>query len=557
MNLPLIVLDLAGAAALLIWAVRMVRTGVERAHGAALRRLLRRIGDDRFRAAGTGTLMAILLQSSTAVAILAAGFAASGLLAAPTGLALMLGADLGSALVVRVLSLDLGWLTPALMVTGAALFLRSGSRAVRQTGRILIGLSLILLSLRLIGEATAPLREAGASPAIVEYLRRDFITAFVLGVAFTWLVHSSVAAILLVASLAAQGVLPLELGLSLMLGANLGGGLIAFGLTRASEPEARRVPTGNLIFRMAGSVAALLAVHQFGLPIHLAGSDPAMKIVNLHVAFNLALVALCLPFVGPVAALSESLHPAAAQDPETMTRRVSALDRTVLDMPGRALASVTRETLHMGETVERMLRSVMEIYETGDRERIRHIKRLNAEVSATHSAVKLYLAELNRGVLDAEQSRRSMELAGFAINLQNAGDLIARNLMGLAQERADAALAFSPEGWREMTDVHDRVLANVQLALNVMVSGDAESARQLVEEKDLMRELERVSYERHLKRLEMGATRSIETSDIHIETVRTLKQINSLLATMGYGILTETGELLDTRLAGRDDAEAG
>jgi phosphate:Na+ symporter len=131
MNLPLIVLNIAGAAALLIWAVRMVRTGVERAHGAALRRFVRRIGDDRIRAAGTGTIIAVLLQSSTAVAILSAGFAVSGLLGTAPGLALLLGADLGSALVVRILSLDLGWLTPALMVTGAALFLKSGSRAVR------------------------------------------------------------------------------------------------------------------------------------------------------------------------------------------------------------------------------------------------------------------------------------------------------------------------------------------------------------------------------------------------------------------------------------------
>ena len=554
MNLPLVVLNIAGAAALLIWAVRMVRTGVERAHGAALRRLVRGIGDDRMRAAGTGTVIAVLLQSSTAVAILSAGFAASGLLGTATGLALLLGADLGSALVVRILSLDLGWLTPALMVTGAALFLKSGSRAVRQTGRILIGISLILLSLRLIGEATAPLRDAGAAPAMVEYLRRDFVTAFVLGALFTWLVHSSVASILLTASLAAQGVLPLELGLSLMLGANLGGGLIAFALTRASAPEARRIPTGNLIFRAGGAVLALLAINQLGLPVDLAGPDPAARIINLHVAFNLALLGLCLPLTAPVARLTERLHPAATADPDIMTRRVSALDRTVLDMPGRALASATRETLQMGETVERMLRPVMEIYESGDRDRIRHIRSLNDEVNATHSAVKLYLAELNRGVLDADQSRRSMELAGFAINLQNAGDLIARNLMGLAQERAGAALAFSPEGWREMTDIHDRVASNMQLALNVMVSGDRDSARQLVEEKDRMRELERISYERHLKRLEKGAARSVETSDIHVETVRTLKQINSLLATLAYGILTESGELLDTRLAGREDA---
>ncbi len=554
MSFSLLVLHLAAAATLLIWAVRMVRTGVERAHGAALRRILHRAEGGRLRAAGAGAAIAVLLQSSTAVAMLAAGFAASGALGLATGLAMLLGADVGSALVVQILSVDLSWLMPFLLIAGGWLFLKGASRGVKQTGRILMGIALILLSLRMIGEATEPLRASTFLPIVVGYLRDDFVTAFLLGALFTWLIHSSVAAILLFMALAAEGVLPVELGLSLMLGANLGGGLIAVGLTRGAAPDAQRLPLGNFAFRALGAVAALLTVHFLEPPLHLAGGDAARQIVNLHLGFNLALALLCLPLTGPMEQLLRWAVPEAGpseQGPDLLAARVSALDRSVLRSPGRALASTTRELLRMSEIIEMMLRPVMELYESGDRERIKRIRRLDQEVNAAHSQIKLYLAELSRGTMSADEAQRSMELAGFAINLEHVGDIVAKSLLQLAAEKADHRLRFSREGWRELTDLHARVLNNMQIALNVLVSGDYNSARQLVEEKDRMRELERLSRQRHLQRLQSGARESVETSEIHLETVRALKEINSLFATIAYPILTESGDLLESRLAER------
>ena len=197
MTVTLIFLHLAGAVTLLLWAVRMVRTGVERAYGAALERALRRARDNRIRAVGLGAAVAMLLQSATAVGILAAGFAASGLAEFGTALTLLLGADLGSALVVQILSFDLSWLIPFLLIAGGWMFLKGTRRDVRQTGRILVGIALILVSLKMIGESTIPLRQSEALPAIVGYLREDIFTSFLLGALFAWFVHSSVAAILL------------------------------------------------------------------------------------------------------------------------------------------------------------------------------------------------------------------------------------------------------------------------------------------------------------------------------------------------------------------------
>jgi phosphate:Na+ symporter len=454
--------------------------------------------------------------------------------------------------VVQILSIDLRWLVPLLLIGGGLMFFRGINREWRQSGRILIGVALILVSLGMIAEATEPLRGAEGLPAIVSYLHGDFLTAFLIGAAFTWLVHSSVASILLVATFAAQGIVPIELAVSLMLGANLGGGLIAVGLTRNSVIEAKRIAAGNLLFRGLGAIVVLLFFHLLDPPLGMLGPDAARQLVNLHLLFNVALVVLCLPLTGPVASLVGRVlrpRPTPAELADPLAPPASCLDQTVIGVPAGALACATRELLRMAEIIERMLKPLMELYETGDPEKIKQAKKLEEAVDQAQQEIKLYLARIT--YKGEEEARRGQELSSFAINLEYVGDAISKTLLRLAETRRDQKLQFSPDGWRELNELHHRVMANMQLALNVLVSKDRESARQLLEEKDAMGSAERASYGEHLKRLQSGATESIETSNIHLETVRALKTINSLFASVAYPILRETGDLLDSRLAGK------
>ncbi|HEY0854907.1 MAG TPA: Na/Pi cotransporter family protein [Devosia sp.] len=550
MNPYLLLLHLAGAIALLLWAVRMVRTGVERSQEPLLKRVLHQSGGGRIRAAGIGAAIATVLQSSTAVAILAAGFAASGALTLATGLALMLGADLGSSLVVQILSIDLEWLTPVLLLAGALLFFKGQTRELKQAGRIVIGIALILVSLRMIGEATAPLRDATFLPNVISYLRNDIVTAFILGAAFTWLVHSSVASVLLIATFAGQGLVPLELGVSLLLGANLGGGLIAVGLTRQSAVQARRITWGNLTFRGLGAVLALVAFHVLQPPATLLGDTAARQLVNFHLAFNVVLLIVCLPLTGIVAAIIEKLvkpKPTPEELANPLAEAPSCLDQAVVGMPALALASATRELLRMAEIIERMLQPLMELYETGDPEKIKQARALEKAVDQAQSEIKLYLAKID--YTGEAEAQRGHELSNFAINLEYVGDAITKTLLKLAETRRDQKLSFSPEGWRELNELHHRVMANMRLALNVLVSKDRESARQLLMEKAAVSTAERESYGQHLNRLRSGTAQSVETSNIHLETVRALKTINSLFASVAYPILQQSGDLLDSRLA--------
>ena len=546
----MVLLNLAAAVLLLLWAVRMVRTGFERAYGHRMKDGLRRYGSNLPGAALAGLVLAVLLQSSTAAGILAAGFASSGLLPLSSALAALLGADLGSALVVRVLLLDLSWIMPLLMVAGVTAFLRFEDRLIRQTGRILIGIALVLVALRLIGDATEPIRDNPALVELVAHLDRDPVTAAALAALFAWLVHSGVAAVLLLSTFVSRGVVPLETALPMVLGINVGAGLVGVWLTRAMPPVARRVPVGNAIFRSGAALAGLAAFSVWPDIWPGTGAPASVEVVHAHIVFNAALAFICIPLAPLMTRLTSTLIPdvdVAEPDP---FQRVSLLDRSVIATPKLALASATREVLHMGETVEGMFAPLADLFESGDPNLMARIRRMDGDVNRAHRDIKLYIAEVNRGQLDEADAQRGIELTDVAINLEHAGDIISKTLLPLIEDKVARQLAFSPDGWREILDLHARVADNMRLVLNVLISGDLESARQVVREKERVRQLERSSHDRHLQRLQAGVAESLATSNIHLEVLRGLKEINSLLASTAYPMLANSGQLLGSRLAG-------
>lgn len=545
----LVLIQMLGAVMLLLFAVRMVRTGFERASGPSLRRVIGKAAAGRVSGAASGAGVAVLLQSATAVAMLAAGFASSGFLSTAAGLSVLLGADLGSALVVQFLSFDLKWLVPLLLAVGAWMFLKIDARKVKQTGRILIGIALVLISLEMIGESTAPLKESPFMPQVAGLLADDAVTALLVGALLAFLLHSSVAAVLMIAAFAQNAGLPMSAAVPLLLGANVGAGAVAIWLTRGLDLNARRLPVGNFVFRIAGAFAALGIVSVFPLPLDQLSQDPAQQVVAFHLLFNLGLVLVCLPVVGPVARCVDLIM-SANRKPDEAARVVpqSALDNRVVHVPRLALASATRELLRMGELVETMASPVMMMLERGDPREIQRLQELDREVNKIHSEIKLYVAALNRGELNDEEAERSMQLVSFAVNIERAGDLVSKNLFERALDLQKNGIHFSAEGTRELEDMHDRVLANMRLALNVLVSGDVESARELIAEKDRMRAMERASHDKHLDRLKTNTLESMATSNAHMEVVRSLKEINSLFAAVAVPILAREGQLRETRL---------
>ena len=547
-NLIQFIISVSGAVALLIWAVRLVRTGVERGFKTQLRQWLRQSGRNRLYAAGSGLGAAVLLQSSTAVAVLVSNFLSKGGLSVTAGLAILLGADVGSALVSQILLVQQDFLIPLLLLIGVTLFLRNANSNLSQVGRILIGLSLILVSLNMIRLATGPMVVNPSTSVIMGYLGRDLFTAFLIGASFAWMVHSSVAAVLLCVTLAGQSILPPLAAAVMVLGANLGGSFIAYVLTWSAPVSSRQMVVANLLLRGCFAVIVAFCVSTIPNILPYLGADPAQQIINLHLVFNLVLVIVALPLVYPVTNLIQFIVTENANVNDTFGS-VSALDPTAINRPSRGLDCAARELLIMGQKIERMLIEVEILYRDWSTISATAITKQNKEIKEMHHKVKLYLAKLGQTGLEKDFARRSMELALISTGLDAASDTIARTILKLAKRLNTQGVKFSDEGRKEINRFWDRTLGNVQLALNVMMTQNPGEARELIAAKEKVARVEQKLQRLHLGRLRKGLFDGIESSNIHQETLRALKQINASFAMVGYPILAKSGDLLKSRLA--------
>ena len=544
----LLAAHLAAAVALLLWSVRLIRTGVERAFMPELKRVLRNLSAHRLSAAAGGGVAAIVLQSSTAVALIGTGFAVSGMLAPHSALAMLLGADLGSALLTQLLVLPIHDIVPFALIAGVALFSKAKSRKAKQVGRIIVGFALVLISLGMIGEATAPIGENAIVQSIAAYFRTDLLSAFAIGALLAWAMHSTIAAVLTFATFAASGLVAAPVAAALVIGSNLGGALIPFGLLWTAERPARLVLTGNLVARGLTTLVFLVLLVRGVLDLGFLGGNAGQQTIALHIALNAAMLVLALPLAGRLVAMADAVLPRTGRSPAAA---VSALDPEALDHPPLALACAQRELLRMAETVQAILVPVIRLFRTWDPEVARMIELREEAIDRMHFETKIYVSRLREIDMSAGDEKRTLDIVALANNLEEAADRVAVSLTALARKMRDEALTFSPEGLTDLEDFHDQVVSNGKLALSVLTTGDAEAARQLVAEKDRIRVEEQSLQERHLKRLQEGGTASIETTNIHQEVLRLLKQINAALTYVAYPIAEETGDLLGSRLARR------
>ncbi len=541
-----LLLHLFGAAALLLWGLRMVRTGVLRAYGAQLRQSLSKATSNRFTAFLTGLGITCLLQSSSATALLSASFASRGLVTTAGALAVMLGADLGTSLVAQAYSFKVGWVSPLLIIIGWVMFNKFEDSKVKDLGRAIVGLGIALLGLHLITDAAEPVRDAPLLPQLLLVMSDAPMFSVLVGAALTVLSTSSLAVVLLVVSFIVKALIPIDLGLALILGANLGSAVMPILATSGEPPEARRVPIGNLIFRVIG---VTLAVPLLGLvQPYLAEiqSEPARQALNYHVIFNLALAVIFIWFTSPVARLTSRLLPDQVNSDDPSKPRY--LSQGPVDQPTIALANAGREALRMGDLVGQMLRQSLAVFRSDDRRLIKQVSDIDSHIDRLNEAIKLYLTGVSRELMDPKDQKRVVDLITFITNLEHIGDILDKNLMELAAKKLKYQLKFSPEGTRELDELHERLTHNLELAMNVFMSSDIKLARQLFAEKQIFRELERIAAENHLERLRSGRIESMQTSSLHLDILRDLKRINSHLAIVAQPILESAGELSPSRL---------
>ncbi len=537
-------IDLLGAGALIIWGLRLIKTGILRAFGSSLRLWIAKGTGNRFTSALSGLMATLAVQSSTATAVITASFTAREIINPRMAQAVMLGANVGTAIAAVILSFDLHWLSPALILVGVITYSRSKQTRGRGVGRALLGLGLMLLALQLLAGVTDPLRSSEVIATVLQGMSDApvFALAFAMGLAF--LASSSLAVVMLIALMAQSGLIDATLAVVLVGGANLGGAIPPLLAVAREGVAAQRLAVSNLLVRALGALAFVLCAPLIAEGLLMVLTNSSHLTIATHLGFNILLLVVFLPLLGMIAGLAALLVPAA----EDAEHDINYLDEGVLETPALALAGAARETLRVGDLVREMLERNLRALEQGDTTASEAIAQLDDAVDARQHGVKLYLAKLKRTELGEEDRKRCSEITSYAINLEHIGDIIDRDLMRMAVKKVQRQVRFSSEGLAEITEMYRKTIVNMQLAQSVFFTRAPELAHQLIAAKVDIRHLEARSAERHLARVEDQRSETLDTSALHLDILRDLKRLNAHLASAAYPILEEIGALRESRV---------
>ncbi|MDA9672561.1 Na/Pi cotransporter family protein [Alphaproteobacteria bacterium] len=539
-----VLIELVGAIALLLWGLRMVRTGMMRAYGSHLKLLARQNEGRLIPMLGSGFLFAILIQSSTATAIIVASFAGQNILSISSALIVILGADIGTAVAVILASQKITVLSPILLAIGIFGFLSTEKNKLRNLFRAIAGLGLILLALSMvnyIGTGLANLQEFNTVMQV--FVSQPFLM-LLFGVVLTYLAHSSLAIVLLVVGFVQSGLLLTDAGLFLVLGANVGSGLLPVVANWKAKRNAKIPVKANFLIRVLGVTAVfpfvgpLLAVLGDSLPAY---STPAF----FHLFLNIGVAIIGLVLLPLIIKLVTNLESADSESAQAIEPK--NLDKTAFSSPSKALACAKREALNMANITQIMLRNTLPVLKEGNDELRQEIAVMEDDVERLFNAIKIYIARIMREELTEEEAQRAMDLLSFTANMEHMGDIIEGSLMELAVKKANLGTQFSQQGLTEITALHEAVESTFELAINTFISEDSDLARMLFDAKASIRELESKSVTTHLERIGTGISQSIETSSLHLDIIRDLKRINSHLTSIAYPVLKASGKVPKTK----------
>lgn len=535
----LTLLNLLSAVALLVWGSHIVRTGVMRVFGARLRTVLSSSVEKKPLAFCSGIGVTALVQSSNATTMLVTSFVSQDLVALTPALVIVLGADVGTALMARVLTFDLSWLSPLLIFVGVIFFLGRKQTRSGQLGRVGIGLGLILLALQLIVQSAQPITQASGVKVIFASLTGDIILDSLIGAMFAMISYSSLAAVLLTATLTSAGVISFPVALCLVIGANLGSGLLVMISNSAASAAARRVALGSLLFKLVGSLLILPFVHVLARTLIRLPLPESELVIYFHVFYNLIRCVAMVPFAEPMARFCKRVI---RDEPELDARlKPKHLDTSALDTPALALSNATRETLRMGDAMEHMMDGLKKIMHGEPREE-KELRKLADDINVLYTAIKLYLARMPKDELAEEESRRWAEIIETSLNLEQASDIVERMGSEIADKSLAARRAFSMEGLKELDALTDKLLGNLRLAMSVFFSGDVSSARRLRRSKHRFGILNRRYSHAHVDRLHQQNVQSIETSSLHLGLLGDMKRLNSLFCAVAYSVMEHPDE---------------
>jgi phosphate:Na+ symporter len=405
----------------------------------------------------------------------------------------------------------------------------------------------MLLALDLLVATLAPLQASPAFARVLGGMAASPLATMLFAAVIAWAAHSSVAGVLFVATLAGSGAMDIPAALAMVAGANLGSAVnpLLQGGGRPGDRARLRLPIGNLLNRAVGCVVVLAFLPSLSAFAASLDIGPLRLVAGAHLAFNLVTSLLALPLLRP---LAWALRLALPERPELDEAAPRYLDPVAGGVPAVAMANAEREVLRIADVLDRMLQASESAYAAEDREAGKTLAEMDDVVDRLHRAVLAYLAGIPPDRLTVAEATRLDDIRAFAIALEHAADVLSRDVARHAAKRLRRGITLAPEDRDDLAALHQSLRSQLRLAVAVLMVQDAEAARRLVREKEMLRATERGVARRAAEAAPLPLGEPGATPGLVLDAIRDLRRVGAHLAAAAHPLLERRGELLASRL---------
>lgn len=499
-----------------------------------IRDLLSKISKNHFFTIGIGVLLTIGLQSSGAVTSMLVGLGSAGVIQLTQVMGIVLGSAIGSTITVQLISFNISLFGLPIFVTAFSFYFVTNKKKLKNFISIFMGFGLIFFGLELIGISAKEIQKIEFLANVFTYLSQYPLISFIVSILFTGFVHSSAVTIGFVATLAVHGLISYDDSIYWILGANVGTASTAMMASMGASYIGRQVAWAHLLYRMASALICLALVAPFSqlvlsLPL---GHGVSRDIANAHTLFNILAALLFLPLINFGARFIEKLFPPREDEQEFSTNflQSESYHSTTL-----AIAYAQRELMRMGDIVLTMIEDSIRLFHFDNPELRKDISERDNQVDLLQHEIKLFLVQYSNEADDAV-ARKVFKLISFANDLESAADVIDNTLADLARKKQHLKQNFSEQGWKEVCELHEKVVQFAKMSLSSFQTRDGHLAKQLIQLKREIRQLEKDLRESHIQRLNKGLQETINTSSIHLDLLGGYRRIVGLMSNHAYGL---------------------
>ncbi|MCG6861360.1 MAG: Na/Pi cotransporter family protein [Chromatiaceae bacterium] len=532
-------MNLLGGLAVFLYGMELMAGALKKVAGDSMKQILARLTNSRIMGLITGALVTAIIQSSSVTTVMLVGFVTAGLMSLSQAIGVILGADIGTTVTAQIVAFKVTKYALLLVAVGFGLIFLGKKDRVKQYGYLIMGLGMIFFGMGIMSEGMSPLRSYDPFIALMRNVSNPVIGILV-ATFFTALVQSSSATMGVVIAMALQGLISLEAGIALALGANIGtcatAGLAAIGKPR----EAVRVAVAHVSFKIVGVIlifpfipylAELVRDISPAAASGLVGMDKLAaetprQIANAHTIFNVGIATLFLPLAGQFARLVEYLVPDTPLELEVgAIVKPRYLDEALLSTPSLALDRVRLEILHMGETIDEMLAGILPAIVNRDRQRLTEIQRLDDSVDLLHSQILVYMGLISKGTLSDTQTAEFLRLMEAVNDLENIGDIVESGMVVAGYEVVDKGIRISPSTEKVLSEFHDAVVKTVSNAVQAVSQNNEQAAEMVTTMKQEIQDIVASTAAHLAERMVADEPNRIPTYSVEVDLLEKLKRI--------------------------------